>query len=152
MEDSANIKTKRFSRTPKPLGVMGNAEMQIMAGTATNRTKGGIVKRRPQLNTRTCRTQMVFRSIETARVRVTKNGSRPNRRQESSERSSHSPLGNRRSQERAPDQPRETPPQNATPTTALHPASIARMSKASERSLEWTNSRVRLGSIIAPAK
>src|SRR5437870_885187 len=102
------MNTKRFSRTPSPLGVMGNAETQIIIGTVTNNTIGGMLSPNPQLNTATCNTQMAFKSMETPKLRLIKSGSRPKRRQESSERSSHSPLGRRRSQARAPDQPRET--------------------------------------------
>ena len=133
MDDSSSVKTNKFSRTPSPLGVIGKAEMQMITGTITNRISGEIGKRSPQLSTRTCRTQTVFKSIETARVRLMKKRSRPNWRQESSERSSHSPLGKRRSHARAPDQPRETPPQNASPTTPLRATNMATISSASER-------------------
>src|SRR5437899_215570 len=127
IEGSESISTKRFSRTPRPEGVIGKAEMQMIIGTMTNRATGGIRKCNPHAKAIICNTQSAFSSIESESVRETKKRSLPNCRQESKDFSSHAPFGNRRSQARAPGQRFDNPPQNARIRTTVQLADMARM-------------------------
>ena len=57
-----SIPTNRFSRTPKPFGVMGKDDMQKMIGTITSNAVNDIFKSSPAPKTEICTTKIIFKT------------------------------------------------------------------------------------------
>ena len=88
------MRTKRFSRTPRPLGVMGRAEMQKIIGTMTSQAPDETVAFMPLERRIIWRTQMALTRREMAMALARKPLLLPKWRQESRERSRSFALGN----------------------------------------------------------
>src|SRR5439155_5683661 len=78
---AASMRTYKFSRTPRPLGVIGSADTHVIIGTITKSATGEIFRPNPRATARNWKTLIMFNNIENPRVRRMNPRRRPNSRQ-----------------------------------------------------------------------